>query len=89
MAKVLLLGLLGSVALAAPLDLSLSLAPLVENQNAIQGRYMITFKDGHQLDQHEGFLGRVLGASMHRHWDEVSNSDMLSDKRVCLTLCRR
>lgn len=49
MAKTLLFGILSSFALAAPLNLSSTLAPLVENQNAIQGEYMITFKDGHSM----------------------------------------
>lgn len=78
MAKTFLLGILSSVALATPLNLSASLAPLVENENAIQGEYMIMFKDGHRLGRHEEFLGHVLGTSMRRHWDEVIYLDIIS-----------
>lgn len=68
-----LITLLIPSALAAPLTVDgLLVAPLHRHADALEGEYMITFKDGHTLEAHEGFLGQSLRESIHTHWDEVS-----------------
>jgi hypothetical protein len=60
-------------ALAAPLAVEGPVvAPLYRHTDALEGEYMITFKDGHTLEAHEGFLGQSLRELIHTHWDEVS-----------------